>query len=329
MRKFNATLWGLLIVQVILVGLAFGGLGSRKAGADGPYITLDPASLTSLTLTGSKGKSLTLAHQDGHWQVPDKWDFPVDADKIQRLINGLNSARPDLPVAVSNDARQRFHVASDKFERHLVFKTAKGTALDLYLGSNAGANRVYARLAGQGAIQALTLPLWQAGLQAEDWLDRNYLKPALANQRRITLPGVTLTRDNQQWQVADLAAGKQSNPGKVQGLLDHLSSLQWQTLEGRTDTVSLPAQATFTVTLTPKDGKAVAWRFYQDTLNSGKPRWRLSRSDSPYVFTVAVQDVTPLRDASTDGLSQDKPVEDSGKGDQAATAPTAGLGKGK
>ncbi|MDX1804688.1 MAG: DUF4340 domain-containing protein [Alcanivorax sp.] len=313
MRRFNAILTALLALQLILVAVVFGSRSQAGNADNGPYLDLKQNALTSLQVSDNKGSSLTLKQGDNGWRVPARDDFPADSQHLDQLINGLNGVKPALPVAVSKDARQRFQVAKDHFNRHLVFHDAKGVVADLYLGKNAGANRVYARLAGKDAIQAITLPMWQASTQAADWLDHNYLNARPAQLTRITLPQATLTRQGPQWQVKGLADGKVTDHNKVQALLGHLRTLAWSHLLGGTDSVTLPAKATFSVTVMPKSNKAVAYRFYQDSQN-GKPRWRVNRSDSPYVFTVDSARITPLRDATVAGLSMDKPAKkDSGK----------------
>src|SRR5699024_6487770 len=134
-----------------------------------------PAALTAMTIANSDGDKVVLEHSDDGWRLPDKHDISANSDKLKQLVEQLDSVHPGLPVAVSADAQKRFHVAAKQFERHVVLKTADGTAADVYLGKSAGAGRLYARLAGDKAIQDISLPLWRVSAKTDDWLDKTSL----------------------------------------------------------------------------------------------------------------------------------------------------------
>lgn len=317
MRKFNIVLLGLLVIQVILVAVVHDNHGQIGATPAGPYVKLDQHALTALVISDGDGNSVTLKHTKSGWQTPDKFDFPIDKQRLAGLINGLNGARPDLPVAVSKDARDRFHVAKDKFERHLVFKTDQGVAADLYLGNTAGAGHIYARLGGKNAIQDLQFPLWRASAKVDDWLDQSYLEPQVSNLKTIRLPNVTLTRTDQHWAPQGLADDRVPDQDQIESLLDRLRTLQWQTLEGRQDEAHLPAHGTFKMTVTPNSGKALTYRFYKtpgkiEGKNKNKnkkrdnPTWRVTRSDSDLVFTIDDDRVEPLYTAKLAALTKAK-----------------------
>lgn len=323
MRKFNALLLGLLVIQVLLIILVYSDHGEAGATSTGPYVKINENKLASVKITNGSGDTVTLKHGKNGWITPERLDFPVNMQRLKGLVGGLDGARPDLPVAVSKDARERFHVAKDKFERHLVFKTDKGVVANLYLGNTAGAGRIYARLAGQDAIEDLHFPIWRASAKVGDWLDKDYLEPTVSDLKQVTLPKVTLNRSDDQWIPARVPKDRLPDEGRIQSLLDHLRTLQWRELDGRTDKVTLPGKPTFSMTVTPKNGKALTYRFYETPgkvegkgkhKKKSKPSWRVTRSDSDFVFTVGDDRVEPLYTASLSGLTKAKPAPSTSKG---------------
>jgi hypothetical protein len=310
MRIFNALLLALLLIQVTLVALVHGGGTPQDTVASGAFANLDRDALTELTISDGENNHITLEQGETGWRLPASWNFPIDRLRLKGLLDSLEEAPPALPVAVSEEARSRFLVARDKFERHLVFKAGSDVVADLYLGKSAGAGRVYARLADQSAIRDLEVPIWRASAKPEDWLDTRYLEPSISELKEVALPGVTLIRDQQRWTLADLKAGRVADQGKIQALLDRLRTLVWEHLEGTTASLTLP-EPTFTMTLTPTSGEPLTYRFYQDQVED-KPRWRATRSDGDYLFSLDAERVTPLRDAAPEALSHAAEQPDDG-----------------
>lgn len=321
--KLNIALLVLLVIQVILVGLMYTGPDEAKATPSGPWVQLDANTLSQVTINDADGNSVTLKRVDNDWLVPAKFDFPVDQQRLQHLLQSLDAARPDLPVAVSTQARTRFHVGKGKFERHLVFKSDQGTVADLYLGKSAGAGRLYARLAGKDAIQNVRLALWRASANASDWLDKTFLQPNLGQQQQIVLPDVTLIHGGSLWHPEALADDRLPDPDKIATLIQRLRNLRWDKLVGTTADVRLAPQPTFVMTLTPKKGKPVTYCFYKNPAsadtndaapthpvgNTGKrtkPVWQVTRSDADFVFAVPDAMVEPLLKANRHELSMAK-----------------------
>lgn len=311
MRIFNALLLALLVIQIALAALVHGGGHTPGDQASGDtFLNLDRDALTELTIRDAEDNQITLEQSETGWRLPAKWHFPIDRLRLKGLLDSLEEARPALPVAVSEQARTRFHVAQDKFERHLVFKAGNDVVADLYLGKSAGAGRVYARLADQSAIRDLEIPVWRASAKPKDWLDTRYLEPSISELQKVALPGVTLTRDQQRWTLAGIEADRVADQDEIQALLDRLRTLVWEDLEGTTASVTLPEPA-FTMTLTPISGEPLTYRFYQDQVEE-KPRWRVTRSDGDYLFSLDAKRVTPLRDATREALSRarEQPEDD-------------------
>lgn len=350
MRKFNAILIAVLVVQIVLTVLMYNSYGQSNAAAAGPWLTLDQSKLGELVISDNQGHSVTLKHDKNGWTVPAKSGFPADKQRIQGLIGALNGVRPGLPVAVSRDAQKRFQVAKDKFQRHLLFKTAKGAvAADLYLGESAGSGRLYARLADKTDIEDLRIPLWRASTSASDWLDKGYLELTISQQKQVVLPKVTLTRTDNLWQPEGLSSDRLADQDHIQALLDRLRTLRWDALDGKRADVQLPAKATFAMTVTPKDGKPLVYHFYQQPQpaqskdkdksknkagkESAKPAWWVTRSDGDFVFTVSDERVAPLLQADKTSLSKAKPAKgksqpDNAGGDKSANAGDPGKSAG-
>lgn len=320
-RRLIAGLVVVLAIQVALVVVVYGRRGQATAATVGPWVRIDGAALQKVAITNGKGDSVALQRVHGAWVVPAKSDFPANQDQLQVIVHDLDAARPDLPVATSGDAQARFHVARHQFERRIVFVTRGNRKTTVYLGKTAGAGRVYARLVGSPDVENIRFPLWRASTRVASWLDPEFLQFPLATQRRIELPHVTLVQADGVWKPTGLAAGEQPASGKIQTLLNGLSAMQWTRVDGTTQRVHVPQQATFTVAVTPQHGTAVTYRFYETAAVPGKqsrsaghakaaqksaakPEWKVTRSGSDFVVSVAAATVDPLRTATLASLSK-------------------------
>lgn len=326
MRKFNVALLIVLVVQAALVAVMYTGQGQADATTVGPWLSIDQNKLSQLVISDNKGDSVTLKQGKHGWVVPTKSGFPADASRLKAVISSLDEARNELPVAVSSSAQKRFRVADDAYERHLVFKTRSGQTISLYLGKNAGAGRVYARLDGKDAIQSLRFPMWRLSTKVSDWLDRKSLALKAGKQKKIELPNVTLVHSKNLWQPQGLADDRIPDSEQIQVLLSRLHTLRWQKLDGKKSEVELPAQPDFTMTAMPDKGEALVYRFYKKSVparpnestgqqksadkgeNKSKNKivWQVTRSDSDFVFTVDDDRVEPLQKANKQNLSQPK-----------------------
>ncbi|MCF7992990.1 MAG: DUF4340 domain-containing protein [Thiohalocapsa sp.] len=193
-------LGALLGVQLLLAAVAGSGGGMEPAAVDAPLLAFEPEDITALEITDAEGAETVLLSRAGDgWVLSALGDFPADGDKVDTLLQSLAELNRPLPAATSADARARFKVADDDFERRLTLRAGNKDVASLIAGDSPGFRRLFARIDGGDAIYDLKLALFDLSNAAGDWMQRDRLQ---IDQQRIT--GIaagdwSLTKDGENW----------------------------------------------------------------------------------------------------------------------------------
>lgn len=175
-------LLGLLIVQIALVGVAFFGAGRDEGGE--PFLDVDPAQVTGLTIRGGDDDAVVLARSSDGWRLGE---LPADGTKITDVIGKLTGGSAIWPVATSADSQGRFEVTEDKHQRRIDFESEAGPLATVYLGTSPGYRRIHARREGSDATYSIDFAVHELPTDADEWLDKQLL--ATEGVRRVELPG--------------------------------------------------------------------------------------------------------------------------------------------
>jgi hypothetical protein len=300
MKATHATrlggLWILFAVQ-ILVAIWLWWPRQRGPVTGQPWLTFSPKAVTTITLTNGgsdKHHTLTLQKHDDKWRLPGAGDFPADSAKVDGLLSALASLKGSLPVAVTRDAAQRFHVAKNQYEEKLTLTAGSKQLAQLYVGNAAGANLVYLRRAGDHVIEANTLPSRLVSASDSDWRDQHLLRFAADSVHKLVLPHLTLVKQGSGWTAKDSKTAL--DPSKVKALVGQLAQLDFTKVLGKKAEYA-PSATSFQVSVDAK-GQKLVYDFAAVHPEKGKPGkgnkkaapktvWRMTRSDLPYVFTVS------------------------------------------
>ncbi len=177
-----------LVLQLGLALLLGGGRSMAPAAQDVPLLDLDFDGVTELSIGSGDGQTLVLRRDGAAWLLPALDDFPVSAARVDTLLDDLDELRRPLPVATSADARRRFRVADDAFERRLTLRADDGEAT-LIVGDSPGFRRLFARLDGEDAVYDIRLALFDLSAEADDWIDRGQLQLDPGEITRIAATG--------------------------------------------------------------------------------------------------------------------------------------------
>ena len=177
-----------LVVQVGLALVLGGGRSLAPAPQDVALLDLDMNKVTELDIASADGATLVLKRGGDGWVLPALNDFPASATRVDSLLGDLDGLKRPLPVATSADARRRFKVADDAFERRLTLH-AGGDAATLIIGDSPGFRRLFARVDGEDAVYDLRLALFDLSAQADDWIDRGQLQIDRGKISRIAAAG--------------------------------------------------------------------------------------------------------------------------------------------
>jgi len=199
-NKRTTWLAGLLVVQLVIVGIVLLNQGGFRDAMQGPLLAFEAAEVDQILivegLADGEGSSLRLSKQDDRWLLPR--DLPADQSRVTDLLSKLADLRAPWPVATSASARERFEVAETNRQRHLHLQAAGATVAELYLGTSPGFRRLHVRIPAANEIFDVDLAHFQLPTAVDDWLDRGLL------QARGEL--VALARDDH-WRLARSDAG--------------------------------------------------------------------------------------------------------------------------
>ncbi|WP_295881926.1 DUF4340 domain-containing protein [uncultured Thiohalocapsa sp.] len=190
----------LLVVQLVMALLMGGGRSMAPAAGDLPLLDLDMDAVTAIEISTADGDSVRLARSGDDWVLPALDGFPASGSRIETLLDDLAGLERPLPVATSAEARRRFRVADDAFERRLTLR-GDGGAATLLVGDSPGFRRLFARVGGEEAVYDLRLALFDLGASPDDWIDRGRLQFDRGEISRISADDWTLVRGEEGWSL--------------------------------------------------------------------------------------------------------------------------------
>lgn len=161
-----------LAIQLGIVAVVL----AARAGSDvdpEPFLRFDPEAIDAVAVSNADG-DIRLVKQEDEWQLPA--GVPADAEKVAAAIDKLADAAGRWPVANSASTAERFEVTEDNHQRRIVLAAGEETVADVYLGTSPGYRKVHARRADDAAVYAIAFANYEAGVTAEDWLDRALLQ---------------------------------------------------------------------------------------------------------------------------------------------------------
>lgn len=240
MTRTLQTLAAIAAIQVILIALTFSGSADLHGKSDSSILLdFNRASIDRLIIAAANGHKTELSKQQGQWQTTEA--FPADQAKLDSLLDKLENLKAGLPVATSKEALQRFKVANNEFERHVVLQQGDTTLAELFVGSGAGARQSHVRRAGQQAIYTAAIGSYDLSTASDNWQDKTVTGFDMKNLATVTLGDLALQRDNSSdgehsqpgWQALSLEDGKTLNQEAVNTSLDALSRLRFSKILGK------------------------------------------------------------------------------------------------
>lgn len=231
MNRLNSALWLILLIQLSLTAVVYWPQQPVPAANPAePLLAAALAEVRSIKVADNQGNEALLQRVNGHWQLPATQYLPADGDLVERLLRVLTVAEQGYPVATSVAARQRFEVASYRFQRSVTLLGQDGVSLGTaFLGTAPAFRQVHARSEAEDAIYSIAFNSFDAPAHDAGWLDRSLLQ--ISQPLRIQGPGFDLRRmDSGSWQAANGAAPE---PRELEALLSSLANLQ---VEGIADT---------------------------------------------------------------------------------------------
>jgi hypothetical protein len=256
-RTRIAWLGGLLVLQLVAAaGLLFarGGFGEPETG---PLLVFDAAKVDRLLIEESTDKSVTLVKRDGHWfvaqpgaaagggaNVPPTADLPADSGKIDELLEKLAGLKAPWAVATTASARERFEVGDENRQRRLLLESDGKTVGELLLGTSPGFRRLHVRVPGSDEIHEVDLTHFELATTADEWLDKDVLRPDGEISAISREGGWRLARSDDGWMLDDGAADSNA----AEQMAERFANLRVLGVATAAPAADATPAATFTVT---------------------------------------------------------------------------------
>ncbi len=302
MKKTIATLSALLILQLgAALALRLDRADHQAFQARAPLLTFTASAVDRITISDGGGASVTLSRKEGAWQLPALDGFPADATAVERLLGKLAALKQGWPVATTPAAAQRFKVAGDDFERHIVLAHGQDTVAELYVGTSPGLRKVHVRRPDQQAIYAVNFNAFDAPPKNDDWIDKRVAQVKLDDIRRIELPNLTLVHDQDGWRLPDLGADETMASEEAANLAGQVSTL---TISAVKKEAAPSAEPLLEYTLVTQSGERLSFRFHKS--DNG---YLLKTSLRPEYLQVPAFYVDNIKDSRRDKLVLKKASE--------------------
>ena len=187
MTKFQKILAGLLAIQIVLITIIF--LTNRPAKASNNPLLPDfkAETATAVTIYDSSGSQIKMEKIGDEWVLPEKDNYPVEAQNITDLLDNIASIRDNRLVTNTSASHQRLQVADTDFNGKVEITSSSGT-VTLYVGSSPAANSVHVRLASSDAVYLTNaISASQVSPAYTNWIDTSLIKIPSANVSNISV----------------------------------------------------------------------------------------------------------------------------------------------
>lgn len=312
-------LGALLLVQLVLALLLGRGGGLAPASDTAPLLDLDIAAVDEVLIESGddadsdagdgQGDRVRIARTDDGWVLPDLDGFPAAASRVEQVLDDLDGISRPLPVATSADARRRFRVADDAFERRLTLRGG-GEEATLIIGDSPGFRRLFARVDGEEAVYDLRLGLFDLAAEADGWIDRGRLQFDRGEITRIGLSGAdiddwALVRAENGWSLEGSDAPIDQT--LAESLVNAVATVGYSGLLGEGEDAVFDLDAPERVLVIAHDGQE---RRYRLAPIADSEDYALRRDGEPYVYRIGPFDaemlLTPSREELLEtGLEED------------------------
>jgi hypothetical protein len=336
-----------LFVLQLLIGLGLSMTGGRtmapQSGEEALF-AFTPEQVQRIRLAnGDASETLVLSRQGDGWVIADLGDAPVNADQVERVLTDLAALKRPLPVGSSAEARKRFKVADDQFERRVVVEGDDGPVAQLIVGDSPGFRRVFARIDGEPDVYDLRLALTDVSPNRDDWVKTDLLRIEPDQIVRVSRGDWVLSKaEDGTWAVE--GDTRTLDQEAVKALIQRLENLSYRGILGAQDDPAYrqeTPEVVLDIGLT--DGTT---RQYRVSQADGSEDRVLKDTARPWYFKVTDLDLGELLDLETDAfIANPEPLEPPGIGDGPATgaldissdpapqeaseAPSAPLGEGQ
>jgi len=326
MNRNQSILTALLAFHVIVILLARSPFSSSTGPSSSRLLfpELDAATTTRIQLDGDEDRSLTLERKDGNWVIGELGGYPVDATKIEDLIEKLGSLEVRLPVVSSSRYHKTFELTDDENRGRLrLFGDDSDTPeVDLVLGNSPNYRVMNVRRTGEDEVfEVRGLASYDVGAEPGFWAEKQLVEVPDAELLGIKVTNASgtleLHRQDGSWKIATPAefAGVALDDSKVDSLVSAARSIRIDKPVGPVDDDAQGFRnAAIIVELSWREdvegesaSQVLTYRIGDKVIDKESQRY-VSRAGFGFTGTVWESSISTLLEAGPTDLSADAPT---------------------
>ncbi len=297
MRRPTVLLLTALLGGQLALALVFALTGSDHAAfnAKEPLLAFDPAKIDQIAIDDDAGHSVALQKQDGKWVIPASSGFPADQARVESFLSRLAALKKGWPVAETASAAERFKLTEKVHDRRIVLTSGGAKAGELLIGTSPTYRQVHARLADAPAIYAVDFAAYDAGSEADAWMNHDLLDTPRNKIASIAVGDVTLDGKDGKFALAGLGKDDKPLADKIDSLVSALAHPLYDAVQGKgKDALAKVDTPDVTATVKRTDGSALTYRYKKDAAGGV---YLFASSAQDYLFRVANDKIKPVVEA--------------------------------
>lgn len=219
----------LLVLQVLLmIGVFAYQQNSRLQVDSQPLLGIKTTDIDRVVIQDANNK-VTLQKNSSEWQLPEQLQLPVDKQKLDDILQKLDSTKLTWPVTNTASSHERFGVAGTKFQRRVELFQGDTKKADLWLGSTPGFKKIHVRREGEDQVYAVELTAFEFATASKDWLQKDLLAVKDVSLIKAADYEIQKTGDSWAFVAANQGASAETvNAAKATELANAFNGLQVQ-----------------------------------------------------------------------------------------------------
>lgn len=291
--KILASVLALQAGLAVLLHLTSGSMAAYTS--DEKLLGVEAASWDKITIEEGEKPVLVMMEKNGTWVLPEHYGFPASKTKLDGFTKKLREIKRSWPIATTKGAARRFKVSDDEYEKKIAFYKGDKKLETLFIGSSPDFKKVHARVAGENDIYAIEFSAYEADVDSDDWVDKDFLHLKEDAIAQVKMPSFTLERTEGKWVVSGLRKSEETVPDEASSLISKLADISFRELLGtenkpryRQSSPALVIEAAMT------SGEIVDYVFSQE--KAEEDAFILKVSSHEYYFKVGKYSVEDLKE---------------------------------
>ncbi|GLX77321.1 hypothetical protein tinsulaeT_06610 [Thalassotalea insulae] len=235
MNKHITLLSALFLLQLVVTGLLFSADSAMEnTNVSQALVSMKQDELNKVQII-AENTELTLIKRNDRWRLEGYPKLPLAESKVAAVTDKLIRSQVTWPVTNTQSSHERFKVANDSFEKHIIYTDSSGERQALLLGKSPSFKQLYVRNSEQDEVFSIEFSAYQLSTEIDDWLDKTLLSVDGISQ--ISHAAISLAKRDEKWQlVPPSTLGEQQtlDSENIQELVNQLTSLSVSGLANNT-----------------------------------------------------------------------------------------------